>query len=469
MLIPSAKSLGRVIATSIPISQNVKQSDVIIIGQILSCPQNVAKDVQNTAHTNLNSENQVFNTQDAIQPPGIYNIEVLSAIKGKSKSSLHLMLPELSKLYYNFADMNISKGNKILLLLNTDAKGELLPTDPTIPLVKLSDGDQLLSHTTVVGDPLLMTIRVLIQSLSEVDCRQANTYLLRDTVQPEVVTAMSGFINDPNIYVRNNVLYCLVSNQVVTSIPRLTQLIQMAHSDEQGLDCALSIQKLTNKNSVPYLNKLLLQSNESLRINTMFTLPEMADCTSIPYLVLALRDPEPQGIVSYGAYVSLTRLIAALKSSHQSHFGVEEKIANLSDFIANRERFTHPLYDWWNDDLMGIHFRKVGQANERSVEQATDEIGQLNLETFAPNPSERLKSVKRLMSKANKTSIPFLVLALQDPDADVAYLAYKTLHRLIPTLGATKSATVFSAKRTAVSQPLYDWWRDELLGKHLSS
>ncbi|MGI4791413.1 MAG: hypothetical protein ACRYFS_21505 [Janthinobacterium lividum] len=50
----------------------------------------------------------------------------------------------------------------------------------------------------------------------------------------------------------------------------------------------------------------------------------------------------------------------------------------------------------------------------------------------------------------------------------MSYVAYKTLHRLIPSLGTARDSGSFTANHDAATQPLYDWWRDELLGKHSS-
>jgi len=468
LLISVDKSYGHLMAASMPLTQIVRQSNVIILGRIISCPQDMAKDVQKTTDTSSLSIDNIIDAQETIKPAGTYNFAVLSTIKGEPYSSLTLVLPALSKVYYNFAGMNISKGDQVLIFLTTDAQGELTPADPTLPLIKLSGATEEPLRITSDTDPLLMVTSFMVRSLSDPGCRQANTYLLRDIVQPRVIPEMAALINDPNIHVQNNVLYYLVANQVVNAIPQMIRLRRTGHLSGQELDCELSLQKLTAESSVPYLNKLLMQPDEALRINAMLALPRIADESSIPYLILALRDPEPQGIVSHGAYFSLARLIATSTSPRQSRNSLIKRNISSSDFIEHRERLTLPLHNWWNDELMGVHFHTAEQVPGRSAEQAEDKVGQLNLETFNPDPSTRRKSIKLLVNEANHTSIPFLVLALQDPDSSVAFGAYKILHHLVPALGPAKDATAFNVKRAAVSQPVYDWWRDELLGKHLS-
>ena len=69
---------------------------------------------------------------------------------------------------------------------------------------------------------------------------------------------------------------------------------------------------------------------------------------------------------------------------------------------------------------------------------------------------------------------PYLILALQDPDPNqddknVSYVAYKTLDRLIPSIGTAQSSDRYFSDRSDATQPIYDWWQDELNGKHVTT
>jgi hypothetical protein len=69
-------------------------------------------------------------------------------------------------------------------------------------------------------------------------------------------------------------------------------------------------------------------------------------------------------------------------------------------------------------------------------------------------------------ASADRTSVPYLVLALQDPDPVVSYGAYALLHRLLKALGPSRTRPEFEANRDAETQPIYAWWQDELAGLH---
>ena len=92
---------------------------------------------------------------------------------------------------------------------------------------------------------------------------------------------------------------------------------------------------------------------------------------------------------------------------------------------------------------------------------------------FIPDVATRRAAAARLAQVGDAGSIPYLILALQDPDTqqpdvNVSYVAYKALHRLIPSLGPAEGSDAYAAERAAATQPIYDWWQDELLGKHLT-
>ena len=75
-------------------------------------------------------------------------------------------------------------------------------------------------------------------------------------------------------------------------------------------------------------------------------------------------------------------------------------------------------------------------------------------------------AVRTLAKIEDVSSIPSLVLALNDPNSDVVYQAYFGLHTLIPSLGPVKTFVDFEKNRKAETALLLTWWKDELSGKH---
>ena len=191
-----------------------------------------------------------------------------------------------------------------------------------------------------------------------------------------------------------------------------------------------------------------------MRLNATFALDHLADKTSIPYLMLALRDPDTQNVIPPSAYGMLHKLIPALGPAQGSGY-----------FAIHRAAEDQHLNAWWSDELNGKHLKP--QDKPASTEDTPDDPVRLNTLLFVPYAATRQAAIAKLETRADAASIPYLVLALQDPDSSVAYGAYKTLHRLIPSLGTAEGNGAFVASRAAEIQPIYDWWRDELLGKHL--
>lgn len=190
----------------------------------------------------------------------------------------------------------------------------------------------------------------------------------------------------------------------------------------------------------------------------MLSLAGLADQTSVPYLILALRDPDPQKVIPSSAWGLLHKVIPALKRP------MEES----ATFYKNRQAETKLLYDWWNDELSGKHIPKTpeGQQVLSRTLPADAPLAVLNTSLFEPSAKLRRTAMYRLQKSADATSIPYLVLALQDPDGTVAYEAYDTLHRLAPSLGEAQAAEAFGANRENVTAPVYAWWRNYLGGSH---
>ncbi len=448
---------ANLVSPPMPLSEVINHSQTVVVAQVISFTADNEAVPDTAPPENQSSGNIVVDTDDNSVPSGQYSLHELKVFKGQSDKTLHLHLPALSRLAYGFANLKIKTGDYVILFLVKSPDGQLLPSEPGIPLVQLN-GISASAIEAVAGDVTTNVLELMLRSLNDPAIRRSNTALLRDVNSPLIVQGLSPFINDPNDSVKDNVLYCMAVNQVVSVIPLISRLQTRLAKQGSGTYCVTALQDYTNPKAAPFLNPLLLEDDEYIRINSVLALQKIADTSSIPYLVLSLHDPDPQNLVPYTAYLTLHKIIPKLPKP-------------VNDFDYTRpipQKDLMPINSWWNDELMGVHFRAAGQAPGGSAGQVEDKVGQLNLETFNRDPSTRLRSVKLLASEANHTSLPFLVLALQDPDSNVAYSAYKILYHLVPALGPAKDATAFNVKRAAVSQPAYDWWRDELLGKHLS-
>jgi len=223
----------------------------------------------------------------------------------------------------------------------------------------------------------------------------------------------------------------------------------------------LALGHYQTREAVPYLNPLLFSSSYYVRINTMNALNHLADSSSIPYLLLAVRDPDYQHFIPESAYDLLHNMIPSLGPPQGRGY-----------FFLNRSEETGKLYGWWNDELLGKH---LGQGTQVSVPTPLpDTPSLLNPLLFTPDTAIRRSVVAKLSQSVDASSIPYLILALQDPDPNqddknVSYVAYKTLDRLIPSIGTAQSSDRYFSDRSDATQPIYDWWQDELNGKHVTT
>ena len=385
---------------------------------------------------------------DTLNPAGTYELEVEQTLKGHSSKIIHLNSPTILSIYYDTVNFHLGAGTRVLLILRTNKQGEWEAVDPTVPLIPLPSG---LSGTySDVASLLLGALPVADSNL-----RQVYTYFLRSTVNPQVVIGLTDYINDPNIAIQDNVLRCLANNQQLGAIPRIKALAEKAQAKGVSVTCTASLESYKDTpDAKPLLEPLLFCPEYFSRFHTMLALDHLVDHNSIPYLMLAIRDPDEQNFISQSAYGLLHELIPILGEAYGNDY-----------FAQHRAVETKKISAWWSDELLGKHL-KPGE-HPAIPAQLPNTPALLNPLLFLPDTPTRRAVADKLARLGDKSSIPYLVLALQDPDTEVAFTAYKTLHRLIPSLGNPVDRTAFAASPTEASQPVYDWWRDELLGKHL--
>lgn len=391
---------------------------------------------------------------DSVKAPGAYEFKVIHIIKGQLDTHLSIDLPYVFS--YNYGEYwksrpNIAVGGDFLLLLQRNGT-VYSPTASKLPLIPIP----LDASTGNDNDITMQVANLLLPSGPEPSLQLADSYLLRTLTDPQLVVKLIPYLGAPNIYVRDNVLACLAANQQVAVIPRIVQLSASPEFHNHPSNSVPALQSFVVPDSIPYLNPLLFNADYDIRTHAMYALYKIADRSSIPYLILALRDPDPQQNISGGAYVALRRLIPAL-GRYVPETGAE--------FSHNFNTEIRPINAWWNDELSGKHLKP--EDKPAATVDIPDDPAHLDTLLFVPYAATRQAAMTKLETLADAASVPYLALALQDPDSGVAYGAYKTLHRLIPTLGTAKDKAVFGANRAGESQPIYDWWKDELLGKHL--
>lgn len=101
--------------------------------------------------------------------------------------------------------------------------------------------------------------------------------------------------------------------------------------------------------------------------------------------------------------------------------------------------------------------------------KAEDAVAALNPLLFERETTTRRDAMAALQARADRSSVPYLLMAIEDPEGDIAYSASTTLHRVLKIKPLSSNRADWEAHREADAAPLYAWWRDELLGNHIGT
>lgn len=449
-------------------ANSVETADVIAIARTVSFVQDekqAAELKKEKAEKRVYRNNDIYKMFRRMWPKGIYKLQLVKTVKGNCDANFDLFtLATGSKL-----------GTEVLLLMKKDADGKLHVVEEDAAPIVLGELDESSTRKAIEGSPtpLQSVVDLVLLSLKDPPLRARNIGLVRNIVDPKMVSALAPYLSDPDQGVRNDVLYNLSLNQQVAAIPLIVADLRKDTSGYGG-PSVMALQQLEVPEAVPYLNPLLFESKAYLRysavqalrniINAAYNSRKPFDRSSVPYLVLALRDPKPDQDVSLQAFASLQLMIST------------NGVVDYDAFRNKPEEETRKLFDWWRDELSSKHPRELMPGESAPVAKTipanldtmskADAIAALSPLLFEMSAYTRRRAIDQLQTRADLSSVPYLLLACEDPNFDIAYKAYTTLHRLLPTTGATVSRPSFVADRDAANKSLYAWWQDELLDKH---
>ena len=395
---------------------------------------------------------------DVLKWPGHYTLQAAQTLKGQCEPTLQMDIPLVQARYYGGMRRWVEEGDTMLLLLTSNPQEQWTPVDPLVPFITLATKGQQpnIPDSQDVKTIQARVVNLLLSSLSNPALRQENTYLLRSFVDPQIVVGLAPYIDDPNIRTQDNVLFCMAVNHQIAVIPRIAQLSSKMWLTGDAPDSLRTLQDFHTAEAIPYLNPLLFELPLYTRLNTMFAFSKLDNRTSIPYLLLALKDPDLS--VAQDAYGIMHRLLPTLKPGQGYDY-----------FQAHREPETSLLLSWWQDELAGKHPVDEGEAEPdpavslRPLQkfEAAD-LPQLNQGLFMLSETTRRAAARGLEQFADASSIPYLLIALYDPQPDISFSAYTSLRRLLPELGATSRAQ-WNASHQAQTKAAFDWWQKHLL------
>lgn len=446
----SLSSITNALASLRPVSPSltdtVIQSDVIVEVELLTFRPSV-----NAPDINTNQD-EAFLSQVhlLIKPSGIYQFRVLKELKGQVGNTIKVSLPYISAQNYNLAKIKVEIGTRMLLFLKKE-NSNLIPVNSNIPLVAIDRNAEIPSGISVEQQ----VVYLLLASMNQPELRKSNAYLLRQTVDKQITAVLYKYIDDPDLETKDAIYYCLATNQQVSIIPYIARLSHDLNINTKGkeADSVEALSTFTTAEAVPSLNPLLFEPDLRVRTKSAYSLYNIANKTSIPYLILALRDPDPDQDIPAGATVLLHRLIPALgKLSLKSH----------EDYTNHREYETDYIYQWWIDELNGRHSTKAKDSAPTVQAEVPQKAENFQVNLYNPSVEVRRRAVNALIATAGKSIIPYLVLALQDPDTVVSYNAYKALHDILSLPGEVSEMADYDSHRGQEDKPIYDWWTNHL-------
>jgi len=335
------------------------------------------------------------------------------------------------------------QGDAMLLFLKRDGQGFLsVPPTYEIFLPKATPPPD-----TLTGNCYSRVISYLLFAMSDPTYGSFASRFLERVFDPALIDKIKPFATNSDRDVRGEALYFLAHNQDVEAIPLVRKAQEEAESQNWFLAAPGGLANYVLPSALPLLNPTLFSTSWEVRLNAETSIIRIHSSTSIPYLMVALYDPEKQNIVAYRAYYELSKYMGFHPIS-------------WAQFDRNRAKADIPVFNWWRAELLGKHVR---------ASQATAIVGTASPEA---SPSERLfnsdirirqAEMSALEKGATADDVPYLMLALHDPDADLSYRAYKTLFALLKLRSEMASETSFIASPDLTTQPIYIWWQNHFV------
>jgi hypothetical protein len=432
---------------TLPLEQRIAKADIVAVAQMTSYAPATA-----TTDNDFRPADMPL-SMTRVQPPGRYQFRKIQTIKGTLNSQFVLGLPGIFGYYYDGVRVPTRLNDYVLLMLSVDKSGELRPVDPTRPFDVLGHPETAVPVLRTEFGVNDLVLQALAFSFRDPQLRQANVVELRETLGLPVMKALLPYIDDGNLRTRNSILCCYAANRQLAAIPRIAELAESVWKTGDGPACLMRLSNFKTAEARPLLNPLLFAKSDWTRVNAMTALTPLADRGSVPYMLLALRDPEPQHIVNRYSEALIRSLVRGVGVIAQESIGARMTRSDLKKLLdCRRTDLETPL----------LHVPDA-PAQPLPPDAAVADVDEA---LFSRSLPVRREAAARLKGAGSDVSVPYLLVGLLDSDAEVSYDAYAGLCRLIPALGAPLSRADFDANRVALTLPAFDWWTDELLGKH---
>ncbi len=440
------------------------QADTIIVGKILSAPEDAKLWVKRADGVWILNWNSVPKSEgeigkilfaSQIRSAGSYDIVRSLTLKGDvEQDKVKFSAPPLSQLAYKSVSFRANPSDTVIIFLRRNKDDQLSVADDLlyfIPIDREVAGEELSGSTSEKIRTLMM------KSLAKGSFVQPLIYLLQDMRGNEMISISAKLVNNKDAQIRDYALNNLAINQQVGAIPLIAEEGRAYAKDNRvPANAVFNLWQYKVPEAADSLQPLLFEPAYFFRDLALEPLSSTGNKDGIPYYILTLLDTRKEASSAVRSAYILKRL-TKLPINFKGSAALADQQATFQQFIS-----------WWQDELAAKHPAAEGETEQPAVTlrqlqkfEASD-LPQLNQGLFMLSETTRRAAARGLEQFADASSIPYLLIALYDPQPDIALSGYTTLHRLIPSLGAASRAK-WEKEREAETKVALDWWQQHLI------
>ncbi len=349
LLFPIGGARAELVAMPRRLNELFAQSTAIVVAKVLVAPSEATEGFSVEAGLRKMTSSTgllqfAYDVPFAPPPPTGVRGHVISCLKGNLTGKFSATVQRPQQRFYNYYGAQpVKAGDTALFFLRREGSTWKV-VDGKLPGLRLTTNATKLSEALIQAQAAPQSVArlvpLLIASLDDAEMRPTFLSQLSHVEDVRVKEALLPYIDDHDENTRDSALTGLAINQYVEVIPHIVSFAREKwRRDRTGpLWCIEAIGKIRSPKAVAALNRLLFDESEFTRLNAIMALRPIADETSIPFLMVALRDPEPQRMVCYDAYATLCRLERL-------------PLQTMDYFAAHRDELTKPLYNRYADRL----------------------------------------------------------------------------------------------------------------------
>ncbi len=343
-------------------------------------------------------------------------------------------------------------NDAVIAFLKKGDAGQISVADDLLYFIPI---DEEVSKEELSGSVSEKIRTLMMKSLAKGSFVQPLMYLLKDTHGNEMISVAANLVKSEDLLVKDYALDNLVINQQVAAIPLIAEQGRAYAKDNRvPANAVFDLWKYKVPEAADPLQLLLFETPFFFRNLALEPLSSIGNKNGVPYYILTLLDVRNQGSSAVrSAYIlqRLTKLPVKFEGSAK---------------LANQQETFQQFIAWWQDELAGKHPADPDEKPAVSLRQGqrfeASDLPQLNQGLFMRSEFTRQEAIRGLQQFADASSIPYLLIALYDPQPEIAYGAYTLLHRLVPDLEAA-SANKWKNERAAQTKAAFDWWQKHLL------